>query len=148
MKKDKIKQVANKLELFAHNPVQNTGKAQQPRTSLSPAPFMQRKSSKETSIPPTSTAVGPHDLSASETSNLKPSLREVLMAVIGCKFTLTEMTDQLKSIKEEMAFFRPDLQNVCKRTSELKGRVSEIEEIMMPRKKEMELLKGTVKRPN
>lgn len=133
--KDKSKEAANKLEWFAHNPAQSTGNIQLPRTWLSPAPSMtlkglslQNKSSKMTPtppIPPTPTVAGLHDLSALDASKEEePSLREMLIAVNVCKTALTEMTDQLNCITEEMAFFRHDLQKVRECTSELEGRGS------------------------
>lgn len=152
LEKDKSKEEANQLEWFDHNSAQSTGKIQQTRTSLSPAPSMtfkglsfQSKPSKMTAAPPITpipTVAGFHDLLALEASTEEePSLRDVLMAVNGWKCALTEMMDQLKCIKEEITFFKHDLQKVRERTLELEGRVSGSGDGLTPMKKEIELLK-------
>lgn len=51
------------------------------------------------------------------------------------------MMDQLKCIKEEITFFKHDLQKVRERTLELEGRVSGSGDGLTPMKKEIELLK-------
>lgn len=100
--KDKSKEIANKLERFAHNPSQSTGKISQPRSSLSPStapkgPGSHNTFSKMASMPSSPMVAGAPDLSLEETSMIEePSLREVLTAVNGCKSALSEMMDQFK----------------------------------------------------
>lgn len=95
--KNKSKEVAAKLERFAHNPSQNTGKTVQLKISLSPSTTLKglsshSKPSKMASTPSTPTAARSYDLSALEVSTVEePFLREVLMAVNGYKFALSEI---------------------------------------------------------
>lgn len=62
----------------------------------------------------------------------EPSLREVLSALNTCKVSLFEMTDQLKSIKEDMSFLRHDLQKVDESATTLKGRDGLVEDFLTP----------------
>lgn len=51
----------------------------------------------------------------------EPLLKEVLQAINSCKFSLCELSDQLKTIREELSFVRHDSQKVCERTTALES---------------------------
>lgn len=66
----------------------------------------------------------------------EPSLKDILLAVNNCKSSLSELSDQLKCIKEDLLFLREDVQEVCEWTFILEGRLGQVEDDVNPMKQE------------
>lgn len=64
-----------------------------------------------------------------------------MQAINFRKLSLNELSDQLKTIREELSFVRGDQQNVCERTTALEGRVSLVDDNLNTLKWEIRIVK-------
>lgn len=71
----------------------------------------------------------------------EPTLKDVFQAVNACKFSLGELCDQLKGVKEELLLVRHDLQKTAERTAALEGRISQLEDDLHPLKHEVKIMR-------
>lgn len=146
----KRSQVAGKLESFAHTPGQTPTKEEQQTLLLQSKAQMGvpsvRKSQGQAMTASGMDPAGDRTVEE-DTLGLSPragfstegesSLREVLQTVNACKFSLGELIDQFKSIREELSLVRHDLQKVWERTTTLEGRISLVEDYLNPLKQEI-----------
>lgn len=149
-------QTAAKLEQFAHTPAtaQTPTKGGQPvgqqQTKTQLGFSSVRKSQGQTAAAQESDPAG---FKTTETETLvlspeaeastegEPSLKEILQAVNNCKFSLCEVSDQLKCIKEDLSFLRHDFQKVRERTTVLEGRLSSVKDDLNPIKQEIKAMR-------
>lgn len=159
--KEKMNQVAAKLERFAHTPNQtprkasSTGGVQQHARhpgrrsqvndtgtvagTVSAAPEAKGALEGEPALDADSVVGGEVSMLAEER---EPSLRDILMAVNNCKLSITDLAEQLKIIRNELLDVKKEVQVVGARTTALEERVSQVEDDVYPLKQEVSVLKN------
>lgn len=78
---------------------------------------------------------------AANSGELEPSIKDILQAINSCKFSIDEISPQLKTMQEELTLVRHDMQKVRGRMTALEGRVSTLEDDVNPIKREMDIIK-------
>lgn len=68
------------------------------------------------------------DVAGPAMSTEEPTLRDVLSAVTSCKIAITALTTQIKQVKIKVNLLWHDMQNLCDRTADLEGRMSNVED--------------------
>lgn len=71
----------------------------------------------------------------------EPSLQDILTAVNTCKQSITELSEQFKSIRDELLVVKGEVRTVCTRTTALEERFSQMEDDVYPLKQEVALMK-------
>lgn len=65
---------------------------------------------------------------ASEDATSEPTLRDVLLAVNKCNTSLSSLTIQMGTLKEDVGLIRQNIQKIKERTTAVETRVSEVED--------------------
>lgn len=68
-------------------------------------------------------------------------MKDILLAVNVCKITLSDLSDQLKGIRTDLAMLKRDMQEVCARTTVLEERLSQVEDDVNPLRQEVKRMK-------
>lgn len=71
----------------------------------------------------------------------EPSLKDILLAVSNCKTSLSDLSDQLRGIRDDLFSLKQDMQEVCAWTTVLEGRLSQVEDDVNLMRQEVKIMK-------
>lgn len=160
--KEKVAQgAAAKLERFAHTPNCTPKKGNQGGAQLQGAQINHpggRKSQgpAEICIPSVTesalqtclvkesglSGLGHEVIKDKEAAEQEPSLKDILLAINVCKTTLSDLSDQLRGIRDDLVILKKDMQEVCARTTALEERLSQVEDDVNPLRQEVKKMKA------
>lgn len=83
--------------------------------------------------------------SVSTNNEKEPSLKDILLAINNCKLSINDLSEQFKSIRDELLTVKGEVQVVCTRTTALEERLSQMEDDVYPLRQEVALMKNQLK---